>query len=400
MELIERQNAKEERKLPKNIRQIGEPGEGMKILVEDYTYTYLHQTAEANLTCIKTLVLVGRVEEPFGIYIQGALEVDMGQDMKGWFSHEHWRNIFQTIQTWFDGLEVVGWCMANPGFPPVLTEELRTVHAQNFSGRACVFLQMDVLENEAVFYMRGENGLAPLCGYYIYYEKNDMMQAYMSQQRGGMGIEPEGIIKDRAAARFRNVMQEKREQNTQKKVMALLYTSCTFLVMVILVIGVTTVNNYDRMVDMEDAIHQISENLGPEEELPVQDMQEIELAAAEENQKALDEKAEEAQPEDTPADEEEQAPQPEAVEEPQPEETETGDSSEPGPVQQETGEETQAVMSESVKEPEKYRVQTGDTLLDISRERYGTEDMVDKICEINGLDDSDKIYIGEIILLP
>ena len=61
---------------------------------------------------------------------------------------------------------------------------------------------------------------------------------------------------------------------------------------------------------------------------------------------------------------------------------------------------TQEVVSQAVKEPERYRVQKGDTLLEISRSRYGTDEMVAKICEINGLEDGDKIYVGETILLP
>ena len=40
MELMERKGAKEEWKLPRNVRQIGEPGQGMRVLIEDYAYTY------------------------------------------------------------------------------------------------------------------------------------------------------------------------------------------------------------------------------------------------------------------------------------------------------------------------------------------------------------------------
>ena len=77
----------------------------------------------------------------------------------------------------------------------------------------------------------------------------------------------------------------------------------------------------------------------------------------------------------------------------------------PEPVQvpeetQEQEEETQEVISQAVREPERYQIQKGDTLLEISRLRYGTDEMVKKICEINGLEDGDKIYVGEIILLP
>ncbi len=423
MELLERKDANEGRKLPKNVRQIGEPGVGLRVFIEDYVYTYLHQLAEGNLTCIKTAVLVGKVEASYGIYIKGAVEVDMGQEVKNWFSHEHWRDIFKEIQTWFEGQEVVGWYMANPGFPPVLTEELRNIHLRNFSGNACTFFQTDVLDREEIFYLRTDSGLAPLSGYYLYYEKNDKMQAYMSQKRGGVGIEPESVLKDRAAARFRNTMQEKQERNTQKKTMAFLYTSCMFLVMVILVIGITLVNNYDRMSNMESAIHQISESLG-EEETP----EELAVAAPAEGAKepasieeaALQENQEAAKP-DTPSSEEStdkpeentvQAPEGDATQAPTSEEmvdkpeeppVEAPKPPEEAPQAEEPSQEAQEPEEppkEATEEPQRYEVKKGDTLLEISRARYGTDDMVRNICELNGLDDGDVIYVGDVILLP
>ena len=57
-------------------------------------------------------------------------------------------------------------------------------------------------------------------------------------------------------------------------------------------------------------------------------------------------------------------------------------------------------MSQAVQEPESYMVQAGDTLLEICRYRYGNEDMVAQVCELNQLDDGDKIYEGQVILLP
>lgn len=392
MEQTERRGTKEEWRLPKNVRQIGEPGAGYgrKILIEDYVYTYLHQMAENNLTCIRTAVLVGRIEGEAAVYIQGAVEADMGQEPKKWFSHEHWSEIFREIRTWFEGQEVVGWYMANPGFPPVLTEELKQIHVRNFSGHEQVFFQTDVLDKEEIFYMRREGALSPASGYYIYYEKNDRMQEYMSRKKGGAGIEPEGMLKDRAAARFRNVMQEKREQSVQKKTLAFLYTSCMFLVLVILVIGVTLVNNYDRMASMEHALHQISESLEGEEALAeTLDDGSVEAAMEEENRLAAAE-TEDASVPDEPADT-----APEDAGEGQPEEPE-----EPQEPEEQPEEETQEAVSQEVKEPERYRVVKGDTLLEISRLRYGTDDMVGKICEINGLEDGDKIYVGETILLP
>lgn len=92
---------------PKNIRQIGEPGAGRKILIEDYVYTYLRQLAEDDLTCMKTAILVGYPETEV-LYIQGAFEVDMGQERKCWFGNEQWRDIFEVLQNWFEGRKWLG----------------------------------------------------------------------------------------------------------------------------------------------------------------------------------------------------------------------------------------------------------------------------------------------------
>ena len=235
---------------------------------------------------------------------------------------------------------------------------------------------MDILDNEEVFYVREASGLMPRSGYYIYYEKNTAMQAYMSEQRGGAGIEPEGMIRDRAAMRFRSMIKEKKEHHSRQKAVAFLCTVCTFLTMVILVIGVTLINNYDRMTQMEHAIYELSENLdgteaaGQEAGTQAEEPEVSEEAVLAENQQT----AQGEQPQ-------------EPAEDPASEE----------PAQEASSDQAQAAVPE---EPEQYEVQQGDTLLKISRRKYGTDQMVKEICAANGLEDSDKIYVGQTIVLP
>ena len=208
----------------------------------------------------------------------------------------------------------------------------------------------------------------------------------MSEQRGGAGIEPEGMIRDRAAMRFRSMMQEKKEHHSQRKAMAFLCTACTFLVMVILVIGVTLINNYDRMTQMEHAIYELSENMDGTEAVNQEtesqaDISEVsEEAVLAENQQA----AQEEQPQEQ---------QEAAAEE------HTGDSVSEEPVQETVSDQVEAATEEP-EQPEQYEVQQGDTLLEISRRKYGTDQMVKEICAANGLEDSDKIYVGQTIVLP
>ncbi|MCC8163761.1 MAG: LysM peptidoglycan-binding domain-containing protein [Lachnospiraceae bacterium] len=363
---------KREGTFPRNTRQIGEPGQGTRVFIEDYVYTYLRQLAGDKLTCMRTAVLLGHHDDS-GVYIQGALEADMGQERGKWFSNEEWSEIFRNVQIWFDGLEVLGWYLSNPGFPVTLTDELISLHRRHFPGQGTVFFLTDILENEEGFFRQEENGLVPLSGYYIYYEKNERMQAYISRQHGGLSIEPEGVLTDRAA-RFRSAMQEKKEKNSQRRLMTVLYTACTFLVMVILVIGVTMINNYDRMTSMESALYRISESLDEETE------EDVEQAAQEENRLAAEEVAEKTDMQ-----------------------TEEALSEAVTPKAEEMQEEVAAAeeqQSTEEAEPERYLVQAGDTLLGICRAKYGGDEQLEEICELNGLEDSDKIYVGQTIVLP
>jgi LysM repeat protein len=56
--------------------------------------------------------------------------------------------------------------------------------------------------------------------------------------------------------------------------------------------------------------------------------------------------------------------------------------------------------TEVAREVTYYTVQNGDTLATISLEKYHTLDMIDQIQKLNAIDDKDKIYAGEKILLP
>lgn len=63
------ETAEERRKLPKNIRQIGETGRGDRVYLEDYAVTFLRQT--------KAAVLLGEICSIEGhtyYFVNGALE--------------------------------------------------------------------------------------------------------------------------------------------------------------------------------------------------------------------------------------------------------------------------------------------------------------------------------------
>lgn len=75
-----------------------------------------------------------------------------------------------------------------------------------------------------------------------------------------------------------------------------------------------------------------------------------------------------------------------------PEEPSTGNESGNSGSTQET--------SGGQKEARYYTVQSGDTLASICLNVYKSKDMMKKVCEVNGIKDGDKIYVGQKLLLP
>jgi len=129
-----------------------------------------------------------------------------------------------------------------------------------------------------------------------------------------------------------------------------------FLVVVVLAIGVSTMNNFDKMNAVQESVEALSQVVG-------QPRVEAEQTKAQETEEIVD--AEET------------------------EETEfTGTMPEVSTIQ------------EQMNEDNYYIVEEGDTLESISLEMYGTTGRVEAICSTNGLEDGNLIFIGQKLLLP
>ena len=145
------------------------------------------------------------------------------------------------------------------------------------------------------------------------------------------------------------------------------YVTSTFLILVVLVIGVTTINNYDRMQSVQDTLENISESVmgegGQSEVLQVNDTP-GEGGQAGEGIAGIGNGDEQTVPAD-------------------------------GMVSPGEGGNTDGLKSGDV-----YIVQQGDTLAGISQRIYGDTSKVDDLHRINGLNDGDFIYIGQKLILP
>lgn len=420
---------KERTGLPKNIRQIGDAGSDKRVYIEDYVITFLEKTG-----CAVLLGEVWQNENMKCLFADGAVEIAEGEP-----NDDMWEKIYREMKQYFPGREVIGWAkkMEEPEEEP--DEKLFDLHREQFPGEDRLLFLYDSEENASVF-LTENTGIQKQSGYYIYYEKNEQMQSYMVKENEGQSVEAESKNQDGAIQNFRRRIAKKQQdaQNVEQEqksktptMVRFLYGASMFLVLTILVIGATMVNNYNRMKDMEVTLQEMA--LGS-------DAQSSGLSKGTEKQKETDALAASAQAEG------EIAKESAAKESAAKDETEktwilkesstesntttTGDSTDNMGTTGSTGtagsstatdgtggagtsgrqdsttsgsssaNNRAASSSDVTKYQAEYTVRDGDTLAIVCRMYYGNLDKLQEICDLNGITDPNTILPGQKIVLP
>ena len=358
-----------ERKFPKNVRQVGNVSDTPKIYLEDYVDTYLDQLRSRAKEEPTGALLLGEnavVEGLECVYITGAVRIEEVSEENGeiCISDPAREAALRECAEYFPGRDVVGWALAAPGRPIVLSGSMVQIHEQLGLKKNSIFIMKHPEEDEEIYFAYKFHELMQMGGYYIFYEKNPDMQNYMINTRKQIGVTPSEVVEDRAAKNFRSAVKEKLEAQEQRSNSHLVYLTSVLLVVVVLAIGISAMNNYDKMNSVQSSIETLSKS--------VQGSSENTVTAEE----------------DAAADQQEEQPDGAAA---------SDVSAGAGDVQ--TGESGMPIQ-EGESGEEYYTVQRGDTLDKISLKLYGTTDEAEAICKMNGLTDGNLIFIGQKLLLP
>lgn len=418
IEFVYRENAKEtgsERKieLPKNVRQIGDPEDRRKIYIEDYVITYLRRLAGEETLNSRVAILLGHSERMDGLpylFIRGAVGLKKLEYTENGipFTDETWAEVYGAMKEYFADLDILGWYLSLPGYPMELGPELLKIHVNYFGGVDKVLLVSDSSDEAADFFAYENEKLTRQRGYTIFYERNEAMQRYMIETGDGESIDEKEHFEDRAIKSFRTIVQEKKEQSGQKRVMTFLYMASTFLVMVVLVIGITLINNYEKMTGLETALRELTDSLEQQDtelKAAYADLGQAEDAAEGAKKATSVENSEEtgkngtAAGETTTQESRENQENAEMDESTASADTQSQSEASGDPSTRESAS-TPAASDAVTSIPESYTVRKGDTLLKISRRIYGRDDEIDAICSLNGIEDSDRILEGQKLLLP
>ena len=396
--MSENQEVWSEKKLPKNIRQIGETDGQNRVYMEDYVYTYIRKELKKRSSQVVCGVLIGTWETKSTgrcYFIKSAMV------MEGLLSAKEsmvagtplWKKTRELAEYYFPGQDLIGWFLHSREEGFFDQTEMTCMHRNLYPEGESIFFLLQ--EEDARILFGTEDGLEASGGFYIYYEKNPDMQNYMLET--GQTISEEGAIDDTAIVQYRTIMQERRNQkgNRQEKI---LRRACVGLAAAVVFLsvytwqgqfassrGVQTGNQKEETVEYLA----VAASVSAEEETRLEERvaDGIGETDAEPGTEPVIETGIETSFESLPAETASETPV--GMEG-------TGESSVEAGI--EVGVEAFSAMEKNGMHY--YEVQNGDTLVNICLTFYGTTDMLPTLCQVNGISNPALIYNGQRIYLP
>ena len=222
-------------------------------------------------------------------------------------------------------------------------------------------------------------------GHYTYYEKNPCMQNYMISSRKKNGAYPTETVEDRAAQDFRNLVRKRGEHQKGRKAGSLMYAASACLVLVLIVMGVSLINSFNRMQSVQNTLNSLA---GETDNIEARETSGTATAVTEEQTGS----GQDGQASDSAEDDSTDVLQ------------DAADAKGADRVSQTTSDADtngQAISSSGENGSDGvYIVEEGDTLAIISKKMYGDLSHVDAICKMNGIENGNLIYVGQKLILP
>ncbi len=219
---------------------------------------------------------------------------------------------------------------------------------------------------------------------------------------------------EEALESYRHMILERQGRQIERQNRKFLYTASSFFLVVICVLGITTINNYRKMQEVEDVLYVMNskesqKKRSEDEEGPVVEsvMSQVDpMEETKETTSTVEEEQQETKETTSSVEEEQQEtsgelPSSEKAEEDMDKSQEDlKGAGEDADKPEESSQETTEASAGQSQEARYYTVKPGDTLGSICISIYHNQRMMEKICEANGIENGDKIYVGQRLLLP
>ncbi len=429
----EKETGTKESGLPKEIRQIGNADVGDRIYLEENAYRYLHDEVGWDAPAFgegrKVFVLLGKIDHYAGqkcVFVENAIEIEDITYLDGvpvW-NDKTWSFVFGKMKKLSEDMIVVGWSMDIKDCAPSLTDRLAGVHMTHFGGKHQLLFLLDSMEKEENFYCNRQGRLRRREGFYLYHDKRALASVREEVPHAEVTIEQTAERDDlerlfweqeplkqtghqRRAEAVKAVPEEKTEGRFR-------FSPSYLLAAIALVLVVAAYQNNSQMKSMSETIAQMNvagTMFGDTEETETSEVEveqlsgNIEKSTEQTAQGTGDTEGTEStqQVAQEGGDVDAQVAQSDSnVQNAQgTESTQTADTTQSAQDAQSTDStQTSAGAAQSYLADGYYIVQKGDNLAGICMKVYQTTAMMDKVCEVNGIENSDAIYEGQCLTLP
>lgn len=230
---------------------------------------------------------------------------------------------------------------------------------------------------------------------------------------------------EKALQDYRQAILEKRGHKVERQNRKLLYGAASFFMIAFCIVGITTMNNYKKMKEVENALYVMKGETKKDESsdlvvesvasdvTPLEDNQTSQQSAdsqsAADTQQSADAQQAMASPQQSP--DSQQGTEAQQTQPAQPtadgQQQNTASTQQTQPAQpaadgqqQSTAETQQTQPAQPAAEPQYYTVQAGDTLESICLKIYQDKSKVAELCQANGIANGNQIQAGQKLILP
>jgi len=400
-----------ERQIPKNVRQIGNVSDSPKIYVEDYVDTFFAQLSDKYRNDPQKPLgafLIGDFQTYEGedyVYIYGAIQMQelRVSGMEYLIDDETWKRAYEECKQFFEEGELIGWFVVRDDAEKAPGNSTVKLHKKSFPKKNTVFIICDPQEKEETYYVHKMNDLMEIGGHYTYYEKNPCMQDYMISSRKKNGAVQTEVVEDKAAQNFRDLARKQGRRTRQKHQGNFVYAMSVGLVLVLVIMGVAMLNNFNKIRKAQNQIEEVAGTINTVKDAGnsgnSNESNDPNGGQADDSEKGTADENTGAEKSNSVSDK--KAEGDDGTSKNGTDGTASANSSQAKNSQSDEVVEASAVPSSSTNGSDGvYVVEKGDTLAIISKKMYGDVTHIDAICRMNGLSNGNLIYIGQKLLLP
>lgn len=400
-----------ERQIPKNVRQIGNVSDSPKIYVEDYVDTFFAQLSDKYRNDPQKPLgafLIGDFQTYEGedyVYIYGAIQMQelRVSGMEYLIDDETWKRAYEECKQFFEEGELIGWFVVRDDAEKAPGNSTVKLHKKSFPKKNTVFIICDPQEKEETYYVHKMNDLMEIGGHYTYYEKNPCMQDYMISSRKKNGAVQTEVVEDKAAQNFRDLARKQGRRTRQKHQGNFVYAMSVGLVLVLVIMGVAMLNNFNKIRKAQNQIEEVAGTINTVKDAGnsgnSNESNDPNGGQADDSEKGTADENTGAEKSNSVSDK--KAEGDDGTSKNGTDGTASANSSQAKNSPSDEVVEASAVPSSSTNGSDGvYVVEKGDTLAIISKKMYGDVTHVDAICRMNGLSNGNLIYIGQKLILP